>query len=194
MSTVGSDPSATRPGDSSVTGATTSSGTTTGSASTPDDDDDTNSTVPEGNTVVTPPVVTDDEADRDANRRSGLQDSDTSPAGSNDTNSAAATFGATSTVQGGDITGLGATNNGASGGDTNVATVTDTDTATLVVDLPLDTRDVTPSGDPVPSLTAIDLESGQLLDVDLSTNGPVAPPLPGVLLGGLDQALSLIHI
>ena len=143
--------------------------------------------MPVDGSVTTPPVVTDDEAQRDTHTNgSDLQDSDSSA--TPDNTSPVSTFGATNTVQGGpDLTGLGATDLTESGTDTDAATATDTNTATLVVDLPVDSQDVTPSGDPTPSLTSIDLDSGQLLDVDLSTNGPVAPPLPGVLLGGLDQ-------
>jgi len=139
--------------------------------------------VPVDGSVTTPPVVTDDEAQRDTHSNgSDLQDSDSSA--TPDNTSPVSTFGATNTVHGGpDLTGPGASDLTGAGTDTEVAT----DTGTLVVDLPLDSHDLTPSGDPTPSLTSIDLDSGQLLDVDLSTDGPVAPPLPGVLLGGLDQ-------
>ncbi|MGO4446556.1 hypothetical protein AB4Z42_24740 [Mycobacterium sp. 2YAF39] len=140
--------------------------------------------------VDTLPVVLDDEAQRDTNNhRSDLQDSDSSAP--QDNNLAVSTFGGTSTVHGGaDTSGLGATDLTVSGTDANDETVTDTGTSTLIVDLPpssLNSQDAGASGDPVPSLTSIDLESGQLLDVDLSTNGPITPPLPGVMLGSLDQ-------
>ncbi|WP_442012560.1 hypothetical protein [Mycobacterium sp. 2YAF39] len=130
--------------------------------------------------MLTPPVVTDDEQERDSrNRGSDLQDPS---ATTSQDNNPVVTFGATGTQSGADTSGLGATDLTVSGSGTDVATITDPNTVTLVVDLP----PAADSGDPVPSLTAIDLNSGLLTDVDLSTNGPIAPPLPGVMLGSLD--------
>jgi hypothetical protein len=176
---------------SGTTTSSTDSNNPSGSATTLGDDEagdsDGDSTVPVEGSVVTAPVVIDDEAQRNNNNRgSDLQSSDSSATPGN--NSPATTVGGTSTVHGGaGINSLGATDLTVSGTDTDVATITDTNTVTLITDLPLDSQNAAPSGDPVPSLTAIDLESGQLVDVDLSTNGPIAPPLPGVMLGGLDQ-------
>jgi len=132
--------------------------------------------------VVTPPVVVDDEKEQDSrNRGSDPQDSNSSV--SHDGNAPVVTFGATGTTQPGDyISGLGATDTTVPGGDTDVATITDPDTATLVLDLP----PAGDSNDPVPTLTAIDLNDGLLSEGGLSTNGPIAPPLPGVMLGSLD--------
>jgi hypothetical protein len=69
-----------------------------------------------------------------------------------------------------------------SSGGTDGATVTDPNAVTLVLDLPPASGD----SDPVPTLTAIDLESALLSGRGLSTDGPMAPPLPGVMLGSLD--------
>ena len=137
--------------------------------------------MPVDNPVVDPPVVIDEQERDSRNRGSDLQDSNSST--SQDGNAPVVTFGATGTTQpGDDISGLGATDTTVPGGDTDVATITDTSTVTLAVDLPTAAE----SGDPVPSLTAVDLNTDPLTDVDLSTDGPLAPPLPGVMLGSLD--------
>ena len=134
--------------------------------------------------MVTPPIVTEHEQEQDSrNRGSDLQDS--SATSTQDNNAPVVTFGATGTTPSGaeDVTGLGATDTPELPGDgTEVATITDPNTVTLAVDLPL----AADSGDPVPSLTAIDLNDGLLSEGGLSTDGPLAPPLPGVMLGSLD--------
>ena len=140
-------------------------------------------TVPVHNPVVAPPVVTDDEQQRSSrNRGSDLRDLDPSATSSQDNSSPVVTFAATGTQSGADISGLGATDVTVSGGGTDVTTVTDPNTVTLVVDLP----PAEDTGDPVPTLTAIDLNSDVLSGMDIWTDAPVAPPLPEVMVGSLD--------
>ena len=157
---------------------------TSGSATTSDDDETGGLTadpaVPVDSSTVASPSASEDESEQDLqNYRSALQDS--SVTGSQDGNSAATTIEATQIV--------------VSSSDDDDTTVTVTNTGTPVANLPLSlsvnlddnqSTVVVDSGDPLPTMTAIDLESDLVSWAGLSTDGPVAPALPGVVMGSLD--------
>ena len=201
MTTVGSDPSATRPGESSVTTPTGNS--SDNSANEGDDDSDTsgseesegnetNPTVPVDSSGENPPVLLEDETEQEpGNPGSDLQDLDTSH---HDTLTAGANG---ETVQpGGDTNDSGATDIVVSHLDTGDDSGTTTNTYTLDIDLwqsaNVDGDDQTvviaESGDPLESTTTVDVGSGLfVLGASGSANDdPLAPPPAVLLVGALD--------
>lgn len=140
------------------------------------DGDETDPTVPENISQAPLPIVSEITTDRESrNSRSGRHDTDLPDTASQ---SIKPTSGP------GHDTGYKSLAHVTDSGPTvfaDIALVTETNTRTVGIAPLLPT-----SVDPVPSVTAVDIVSGLLSGVDLSTDGPVAPPLPGVLLGSLD--------